>query len=153
LGSYLCNQVSHIKKLMQIDELDKAYQKSIHFLKFRSRSCKEVKLFLKGKQISDETILKTIDRLKENGLLNDFEFASIWVKNRLRHRPRGIYALKYELKNKGVSETIIEQAVLGVDEKKAAWNAIKVKINKWEGYGKNTFRQKILQISLSRHAP
>lgn len=50
-----------------------------------------------------------INRLTELKYLNDEEYLADFVRNRLALKPRGIGALKYELRKKGISQAAIEK--------------------------------------------
>jgi len=52
----------------------------------------------------------TIAWAHSSGLLNDAKFAQLWVNDQVR-RPRGARQLRWELKNKGVSEEDIDNAL------------------------------------------
>ncbi len=55
--------------------------------------------------------MRTIQRLKENGFLGDEQFARDWVENRSTFRPRSKRMLAMELRQKGVAEEEIQQAL------------------------------------------
>src|SRR3990172_12704691 len=97
---------------MKKDEISIA----LHYLKFRPRSVFEVEQKLKSKKISDSEIKKTIAVLKKNKLLDDENFAKMWVRDRNLLKPSGSYLLKLELKKLGLSEENIEKALSGQDE-------------------------------------
>lgn len=58
-----------------------------------------------------ELIEGAIGRLTELGILDDEEFARVWVASRDRARPRGERAIRDELRLKGVDRTVIEAAL------------------------------------------
>ena len=96
--------------------------RALHFLSFRPRSEKEVQDYLKKKKVSSITALKIMDKLKEHKFLNDEEFAKWFIEQRTRMRPKAWRIIKFELKNKGISEEIIQNSELRVqnDEEIAA---------------------------------
>ena len=69
----------------------------------------------------------TIQRLKENGFLGDEQFARDWVENRTTFRPRSKRMLAMELRQKGVAEEAIQQALdeTGDEDSLAYQTAIK----------------------------
>jgi len=77
-------------------------------LKFRPRSVEEMRGRLKKKGFSSDIIKDTISFLKEKEFLDDRNFASGWVENRLK-RPFGLRRIKQELKAKGIDKELIEQ--------------------------------------------
>ena len=135
-----------INQLKKADGADKAYSRALYFLKFRPRSRAEIARNLKEKQFSPEAITNTITRLETNGLIDDLAFARLFVENRRNFRPKGAYALQFELKAKGVSEKIIGAVLGGYDEEKAAWAALFPKMKQWENLEKKKFKKKALDF-------
>jgi regulatory protein len=108
-----------------------AYNISIKYLAARARSMKEVRDNLFNKKISSETILKTIEVLEEESLIDDRIFAKEFVATREKVRPKSKFALRYELRKKGISDSIIEYALKDIDENKSALAAVKPKLSIW----------------------
>jgi regulatory protein len=52
-----------------------------------------------------------INRLKEQGHLDDRRFATIWARSRLRAKPMGPYRLRQELDAKGVEEHLVREVL------------------------------------------
>ncbi|MFH0942933.1 MAG: RecX family transcriptional regulator [Candidatus Beckwithbacteria bacterium] len=86
--------------------------KALRLLSYRPRSVAEIKLRLRKTNTDSKTINAVIAELEEQGLLNDQDFAAWWVDQRVNFRPRGNFALKQELKQKGISESIISSVLL-----------------------------------------
>ncbi|CBE68388.1 protein of unknown function [Candidatus Methylomirabilis oxygeniifera] len=57
-----------------------------------------------------------LDRLKEEGYLNDRRFASAWAKGRLWTKPMGPYRLSRELEVKGVETQLVREVLEDVYE-------------------------------------
>lgn len=100
---------------------------SLYFLKFRPRTVFEITEKLKSKNILEGAIKETISVLKRNGLLDDENFAKMWVRDRNLLKPTGSFLLKLELKKLGVVDFIIEEAISGQDEEDLARQAIEMK--------------------------
>ncbi len=102
------------------DEIERAYERALNFLSYRPRSEEEVRRNLRQKDVNEEVIEVAIERLTRTGLLDDEEFARYWVDNRARFNPRGLRGLRYELRRKGVSHNIIDDALTAFDVQAAA---------------------------------
>ena len=100
-----------ISRLTEQDNLEVAYQKALRFLSYRPRSETEVQRKLNEQGYDEAVISATIGRLKDNGYLGDTQFASAWVENRSELHPRSKRMLAMELRQKGVEEEVIEQAL------------------------------------------
>ena len=87
-----------------------------------------------------------LTRLTDLNLLDDLVFAHYWIENREAFRPRGEYALRYELRQKGVSETIIDTALseVEIDEVESAYRVAQKKQRRWYGIENQwTLQQKV----------
>lgn len=98
--------------------------------------------YLKGKNFPPDAVTSAIQRLEAAGFLNDADFARLWVENRLRCKPKGVAALRAELRGKGISEEIIGSTLADMDERQAAWDAIFPKLRRWHTLDKEEFKKK-----------
>jgi len=80
-------------------------------LRQRPRSVYEIRNRLKLKGYADPLIEDIVASLERTGDLNDEKFAKIWVESRMHTNPAGDVVLKYELKEKGISDSAIEAAL------------------------------------------
>ena len=125
------------------DERNRAFDRAVHFLSYRPRSRAEVERYLRGKAIADDTVADVIVRLERAKYLDDEDFARFWLENRERFRPRGQRALRYELRQKGVSDEIIARVLGDVDDEAYAWRAVEGRLSRWANLPASEFRQKV----------
>lgn len=106
------------------NKFDKALGYSYRLLSYRPRSKKELSFRLKLKKFDKITVKKVIQRLEELDYIDDEEFAKFWIRMRLSAKPCGVSLLCYELRDKGVSQDIIDSVIKeqtkDYDEKKVA---------------------------------
>ena len=138
-----------IQALQAQDEEEVAYQKALHFLSYRPRSEAEVERNLRKHAASEAIVEGVITRLRKNELVDDVEFAQRWVENRRVFRPRGAFALRAELRQKGVADEVIDGALQGLDEESLASAAAESKLRQLAGLEWQDFRRK-LSAHLSR---
>ncbi len=131
-------------------QMNKAYNSSMNFLASRSRSREEVRNNLYKKKFSDDIISEIIAILENQGLIDDKKFAFEFVSTREKVRPKSKFALKYELKKKGISDEIIEKAICGVDEYQSALTAINPKLTTWLKLDKKKLKTKIMNFLKNR---
>ena len=139
-----------IDEFKTLDKTDKAFQRAVSYLAVRPRSEKEIRQYLGNKGFAADSIESAIDRLEHYGYINDREFARLWIETRRRQRPRGAFGLRYELRQKGISEEIIEDALKCYNEQAAAWDAIAPKIEKWQKLPAMEFRRKVYNFLKQR---
>lgn len=100
-----------IAELQEQETKEAALQKALLLLSYRPRSETEIRQKMSRAGFDPEVIAKVLDRLRETGLVRDESFAREWVENRSALRPRSRKMLAYELRQKGVAEEAIEQAL------------------------------------------
>jgi regulatory protein len=81
------------------------------FLEARPRSTDEVRHRLREAGYRADLVEAALLRLTELGFLDDAGFARTWVESRDRARPRGVRALRDELRRMGVAAADIEGAL------------------------------------------
>lgn len=92
-------------------ELKKAKVYALRVSNLRPRSVEELKEKLRDKGFTQEVIDGVISEFAKNGVLNDSKFSKLWVESRLHSNPKGAFLLKRELKEKGVKDEVIDQAI------------------------------------------
>lgn len=113
VGRHLSDE--DISRLQDKDEYETALNRAMHFLSFRARSEQEMQTYLRNKGYEPALIERVITRLKEEKLVDDLDFAQNWLDSRQRFRPRSQSLMKLELRQKGVAEPEIEQAIQSTD--------------------------------------
>ena len=104
--------------LIEIDEENKKasiYDTAIRYINIRMRSIKEMREYLIKKKFDSSDINNTIDRLIYNGLLNDRNFAKSYVNDKINLTNNGIDKIKNDLKELGVNEEYISEALNNID--------------------------------------
>jgi len=130
--------------------LTRAYNSSIQYLAARIRSKKEIQDNLYKKKFNKDVVDEIIHILEDENLINDKIFASEFVLSREKIRPKSKFALKYELRKKGVSDFIIEDSIQGIDEYKSALAAIESKIQIWSKLDNDKFKSKMMNFLKNR---
>ncbi len=140
-GDYLSDE--EIKELQMQDCFQKAYDRSLNYLSYRPRSSAEVRRYLKDKGLPLQISEEVLQRLSAAGLLDDQAFASYWVENRETFKPRGRHLLRQELRQKGVDDELIAEALSEVDEGESAYQAALKQASKYAYLDDRVFRQRM----------
>ena len=111
---------------------------------FRARSRQEVEQYLVKKGYTPPVVAATIQRLLDQEYLDDEVFARWWLENRQQFRPRSQRALRYELRQKGIANEIIETLFTNLDEEELAWAAVSPKLAQWQNFDQEKLKQKVL---------
>jgi regulatory protein len=132
-----------VAELRDQDARETAYQRALKLLSYRDRSEAEIQQHLQQKGIPEEVVASVIARLRRSDLVNDKRFAQLWVENRAEFRPRSKRALAYELKEKGIDRTAIEEMLENFDNDAAAYDAAHRYVRKLRPLAWPEFRQKL----------
>ena len=132
-----------LAQLQNEDAREKAMQQALLFLSYRARSEKEIRQNLKKHEYPEDAIEHTLTRLRDNRLANDNEFAQAWVENRSTFRPRSRRALTMELRQKGLDEETVKNAVSNIDEEALAYETARKRAPRFLGLEWSEFRKKL----------
>ena len=142
-----------IASLQAEDSRELAYQQALLFLSYRARSESEIRQNLSKHEIPSDVIEQTLERLSENRLADDHQFARAWVENRNTFRPRSRRALQMELRQKGLSDETSQSALEGLDEEALAYEAGLKKARRLQSEEWSGFRKKLSEHLARRGFP
>ena len=141
VGQHLSDE--ELTAMERREALEAAHEKALRFLEARPRSTAEVKQHLLKKQVAPDVVEQEVARLAEVGLVDDQAFAKFWVENREEFRPRAAYALRFELKRKGLPDDAIREAIGSLDESESAYRAGLARARRWRELDHREFRDKM----------
>jgi len=142
-----------IEQLQTEDARERAYQQAMLFLSYRARSESEIRQNLHKHEIPELVIDLTLDRLRQDGLANDNEFAQAWVENRSTFRPRSRRMLAMELRQKGLDDESMHSALKNVDDEPLAYEAAKKRATRFKDLEWSEFRKKLSDFLARRGFP
>ncbi len=132
-----------VEFLTRANELRRCRDVALHFLGYRPRSELEIILRLKRRGFADETVEATLVWLKAQGLVDDAAFAQYWRDNRQSFRPRSQRLTGLELKQKGISNEVIEEVTSSISDDDSAYQAAIIKARRMAGADHETFRRRL----------
>jgi regulatory protein len=132
-----------IADLQAKDEIEEGYRRAAKWVSRRPRSERELRRYLAGKDVSAAAQDKVIDRLRQAGLADDQAFARAWVENRSAFRPRSAFALRDELRGKGIPRQAIDDALADLDEDEVAFLAAQKAARRYSGLDKQLFQKRV----------
>lgn len=100
-----------VKQLKQVSADDKLYEQVLRYVALRIRSTWEIHTYLERKGASPVLAASILNKLSDNGIIDDLVFARAWVRHRRLLRPSSKRKLQQELRAKHVSDEVIEQAL------------------------------------------
>ncbi|HKC14713.1 MAG TPA: regulatory protein RecX [Patescibacteria group bacterium] len=130
------------------------YSKTLKFLSYRSRSEKEVRDKLIKIKTPEYLINEIIKKLKDYKFLDDLEFAKMFARERslLKHKPARV--IKFELKQKGIAQEVIEEVLTDSKEEEKdlekAKEIIQKKLSRYKDLDNFKTREKLGRFLASR---
>jgi len=132
-----------IEALTGSDNYQRGYDAAARYLSYRPRSEAELKERLCRRGFDNNSIEAVVNKLKEQGLVDDLAFAQFWRDNRQSFSPRSQWLTRRELRQKGVAEEVMNQVVATIDDSDSAYRAALSKARSLSGYDYPQFRQRL----------
>lgn len=114
------------------------------YLSYRSRTVHEMNLYLATKGFSDQDISQAVSHLKEHQYLDDHRFSQQYLEYQILHRPKSKFAYAYDLRHKGVSSAIIDNALSIYDNGKLAKAAAEKRLRQLKNHDELKIKAKLL---------
>jgi len=134
---------AEIDALRQSDAVERATDRAVRLLARRPYSVAELRRYLANKKTPDAVIAVALTKLERLGYVDDRAFAAYWIENREHFRPRGLRALRYELRQKGIAADVIEAALQEVDPRASALRAAQSRVRRLRGLKRREARSKL----------
>lgn len=135
---------AEIAELRHKDTIVKAADNIANLLSYRPQSTQEIRQKLGKKGYEEVVIEAAIERMTRMGYLDDRSFARFWIESRSRSKPLGKQALSYELRQKGIADSLLRELLDElVDESDAAYQAAEGRVRRMQGSSQREFKQKI----------
>ncbi|HXH10509.1 MAG TPA: regulatory protein RecX [Alphaproteobacteria bacterium] len=117
--------------------LKQAQQQAYRLLSYRSRTARELRDRLQQRGFEPSVVDEVVQRLEDDGYLNDRRLAEDWARYRLQTKPMGRRRLAVELQRRGLERTLIEEVLRAVyaesDEASLAEQAAKKRLRRLSG--------------------
>jgi len=133
---------SRIAALASSDNFHRCLNAAAHYLSYRPRSEAELRDRLHQRGFID-SVEAVLNKLKEQGLVDDTAFAQFWKDNRESFSPRSQWLTKLELRRKGVADDIIDQMINTIDDDDSAYRAALRKSRSLPSSDYQSFRQRL----------
>lgn len=139
-----------IQRLQAEDAKERAIQQALLFLSYRARSEAEICKNLRKHEIPEDVIEQTLERLRQDGLASDDQFARAWVENRSAFRPRSRRMLAMEMRQKGIDDETTSAALQSVDDEALAYEAARKKSSRFKELDWQEYRRKLSEFLARR---
>jgi len=143
-GKQLTN--AELEQLQQFDTIQKYYARAIQYLGYRMRTEQEIRLYLEKQEVDEEHIEAIIDRLIDEKILDDGQFASAFVSMRINSSAKGPKIVQRELAEKGVKQSIAQEATKAFTFDVQYEKAQKVVKKRFNRRSRNSFQKELQQL-------
>lgn len=95
--------------------LNQCKEKAFNLISFKNRTIMEMKKRLKEYEYNDEVIERVIEILIKYNYLDDYKYTEKYISDKLEIKGYGKYRIKNELRQKFVSNEIIEELLIDTE--------------------------------------
>ncbi len=133
-----------IGNLIEKDGEEQVLQSAMLLVSRRPRSEKEVRMRLQQKGYEPETIDRVVEKLRSASVLRDDHFAELWIDSRNEFHPRSQRLMRHELRNKGITDKDIDEALKSsANDQDLALKAAAKVTRRYQGLNWLAFRTKM----------
>ncbi len=120
-----------------------AKNSAVKFLSLKLRTSFEVKEKLIELGYEDNTISQVINDLTEIDYINDYKYATKYISEKTKLKPKAIKLMEMELDNKGIPNEIINSVIeeLNPDDDLVALELLKKRYSKYSEYDENLIKK------------
>jgi regulatory protein len=124
----------------------KAYASALYYAGFKMRTAKELTAYLKRKEYSDPDIRYALDRLQQEKVINDRDYARMYAAQRVKSSQKGRRLIRQELEQRGISKLTAGETIEALDAGAERDAALKAAAKKWRSL-KGDDRDKRLKLT------
>ncbi|MBV7389884.1 recombination regulator RecX [Enterococcus alishanensis] len=132
---------------------DIGFQLALNYLSYQLRTEMEIRKYLKDNEIPKEDRHLIVQRLVEMNLLDDENFAESYVRTQMRLGDKGPKILAQKLKQKGISNQLVETTLAKIslsDQQDLALQVANKALKKYRGKSSRETTTKIFQYLLQK---
>lgn len=122
---------SDLEDIVSADELQQTYADALSYLARKPRTAYEISIRLREKGWGETAIVSSIERLSNEGFIDDTAYAQQWANQRVKSKAKGKLWVKQELRQKGISKPLIEEALNSISEDEEFESALQLATKKW----------------------
>lgn len=105
-----------LNRILHENDLLFGYYESIKYINKKMRSKKEIYEYLKKKDIKENVINLTIDKLEKNNFINEKIYLKAYINDQINLTNNGLNKIKKDLLKLDISETLIDEYLENIDK-------------------------------------
>ena len=123
-----------------------AYHKALGYLSRTPKTIWQIKKYLTDKGYDAGIIEQVLAELLRFNYLDDKAFAQTFIENRVRCKPKSIFALGYELRSKGIDPVLANNLLADYEDVDLALKAVKIKKQAWNRLDESERKKKVMNF-------
>lgn len=141
------------KVILADDDVAKAYSKALNYLAHQLRAESEVISKLKELELDDGVIEEVLQKLRDQNLLDDQNYADSYVRTMMLTSDKGPTIIRQNLRMKKIGENLIDRALEQYPENELMENGIKLaekQLKHYHHFPTKTRLQKVRQSMMTK---
>ncbi|NIK11580.1 recombination regulator RecX [Alkalibacillus almallahensis] len=134
-----------MNEIQKQDAMYRYYTLSINYLSYRMRAKSEISDYLTKKEASQQDIDYVLNRLEQEGLVDDMAFAEVYVRSKMNTSSSGPNKIRQELKQKKLTEEQIVQGLSQYSQEDEVDKLVNLINKKMQSNSKKSFREQLNQ--------
>lgn len=149
----LTKEIDNLKQIIKDNNNYLVYDIALKYISIKMRSESEIKNYLNKKEIDNDFINDTVNRLKEQGYINDRLYTKYFIMDKINLNKSGPNKIKNELLKLKIDKDIIEDELQNINNNDIIQNLevlIDKKIKTNKTYAGDLLKQKILNFFIDK---
>jgi len=142
-----------LRQKLDTSEPELILEKIRHYCGYQERCIRDAEGKLKDWAVQKKRIPALIEQLQKEGYLDEKRFASAYARGKFRLNKWGRQKIGFELKIRGIPETIINEGLTSIDEEEYIKTLKELMIRKQNELNRNedlNIREKIINFVLGK---
>ncbi|MBQ9023872.1 MAG: RecX family transcriptional regulator [Bacilli bacterium] len=146
-------EITDLNQIIKDNNNYLVYDISLKYISTKMRSENELRMYLKKKEIDNKLINDTINKLKQNGYINDRQYAKYFIMDKINLNKYGPNKIKTELLKLKIDKDIIEEELQNINKTDILNNLesiIDKSIKSNKSYAGDVLKQRILSNLINK---
>lgn len=127
-SSFMKNE---LEEIVVADERQRGYVEGLRYLARKPRTALEMARRLQEKEIGETIIAEVVQRLQQEGFIDDPSYAKQWTEQRMLNQRKGKLWIRQELREKGIDKSLISEALEQITPEQELDSALQTARKKW----------------------
>ncbi|MBL1225184.1 recombination regulator RecX [Enterococcus sp. BWR-S5] len=137
-----------IAEIKKAGSYDVGLQLALHYLSYQLRTKKEIRDYLREKEVAQQDREKIVAQLQEMQLLDDYLYSESYVRTVMKTSDKGPSQIAQQLKQKGIEEEAVQQGLALYTENEQLLTASKAAEKGMRRYRDKSFKDALQKTKM-----